>query len=89
MSLCRCGKQDLGVGLAHGQVQLSGLVGAAALFAGVTALDPTGSLAMEIRQLNDGSLIHLSGQVEAGDFEKFEAAVATAKNARVSLSSPG
>ena len=47
------------------------------------------SLAMEIHRSNDGSEIHLSGKVEAGDFEKFEAAAATAKNAIVSLASPG
>jgi hypothetical protein len=67
-----------------------GLVGIAILFAGVSStIAPAVSLAMEIRQSNDGSEIHLSGKVEAGDFEKFEAAAATAKNARVSLTSPG
>lgn len=66
------------------------LVGVAVLFAGLSLIiAPAAGVAMEVRRSTNGAEIQLSGKVEIGDFEKFEAVADTAKNARVSLSSPG
>jgi hypothetical protein len=73
-----------------GRDGFGGLVGVAVILAclGSTIASEVG-LAMDIRQSTNGSEIHLSGKVEIGDFEKFEAVAATADNAIVSLASPG